>query len=144
MLEKARELAPAVPRSVEIEKPRADIEQLFPYADVLLFSRHFATSRGYDDPQRFLDDIARQTPAVTRTLAWSEAGAYALDRNGRIFHSPAYPPPQLVDTLGAGDTFNAGVIDALLQDTTVAEALQRACRLAGRKCGQPGLAFART
>jgi ketohexokinase len=141
MLEKARELAPAIPRSVEIEKPRADIEQLFPYADVLLFSRHFASNCGYEDPQRFLDDIARQTPAVTRILAWGEAGAYGLDRYGRLFHSPAYPPPQLVDTLGAGDTFNAGIIDALLQDMTLNEALRRACQLAGRKCGQPGLAF---
>jgi len=141
MLEKARELAPAVPRSVEIEKPRADIEQLFPHADVLLFSRHFATSRAYDDPQRFLGDIAGQTPGVIRTLTWGEAGAYALDRDGRLFHSPAYPPPQLVDTLGAGDTFNAGIIDALLRDMTVAEALQRAGQLAGRKCGQPGLDF---
>lgn len=141
MLERARERTPATPRSVEIEKPRPDIEQLFAHADVLLFSRHFAAARGYDDPQRFLEGIARETPRAARLLAWGEAGAYAVDRDGRPFHSPAYPPPQLIDTLGAGDTFNAGIIDALLGGIDLDEALHRACRLAGRKCGQLGLDF---
>ena len=139
MLERAKALAPATPRSVEIEKPRPDLDQLFACADVLLFSRHYALARGYSDPRRFLDGIARETDHAARLLAWGEEGAYALDRNGRLFHSPAYPPPQLIDTLGAGDTFNAGIIDALLRGLTLEEALHQACRLAGRKCGQPGL-----
>ena len=141
MLQHAAEAVPAIPRSVEIEKPRADIEQLFPHADVLLFSRHFAHARGYHDPQRFLADIVRETPAVTRVLAWGEAGAYAVDRSGRPLHSPAYPPPQLIDTLGAGDTFNAGIIDALLRGGGLDAALHHACQLAGRKCGHEGLDF---
>jgi ketohexokinase len=141
ILERAGESNPGIPRSVEIEKPRADIEQLFAHAEVLLFSRHFAHAGGYDDPQRFLDHIARRTPGVIRVLAWGEAGAYALDRDGRPLHSPAYPPPQLVDTLGAGDSFNAGIIDTLLHGGAVDQALQRACRLAGRKCGHDGLDF---
>lgn len=141
MLERARELAPAAPRSVEIEKPRPDIEQLFTHADVLLFSRHFAAARGYTDPERFLRNIERETPKAARVLAWGDAGAYALDRDGRLIHSPAYPPPQAIDTLGAGDTFNAGIIDALLRDTALDGALRHACRLAGRKCGHQGLNF---
>jgi ketohexokinase len=139
MLQRARELVPGVPRSVEIEKPRPDIERLYPFADVLLFSRHFALDRGYNDPQRFLDGIARETPEAARFLTWGEAGAYALDGGGRLLHSPAYPPPHVVDTLGAGDTFNAGIIDALLRGVAAAEALHLACRLAGRKCGREGL-----
>ena len=139
MLERAKALAPATPRSLEIEKPRPDIDQLFANADVLLFSRHFALARGYNEPQRFLDSIAMETSHAVRLLAWGEKGAYAVDRNGRLFHSPAYPPPQLIDTLGAGDTFNAGIIDALLRGITLEESLHQACRLASRKCGQPGL-----
>lgn len=141
MLQRARQVAPNTPRSVEIEKPRPDIERLFALADVLLFSRHYATAQGYNDPTDFLNAIAAQTPNVTRTLTWGEAGAYGLDSNGRRFHSPAYPPPQLVDTLGAGDTFNAGIIDALVQGKSLDEALRQACQLAGRKCGQEGLDF---
>ena len=139
MLERAKALAPATPRSLEIEKPRPDIDQLFANADVLLFSRHFALARGYNEPQRFLDSIAMETSHAVRLLAWGEKGAYAVDHNGRLFHSPAYPPPQLIDTLGAGDTFNAGIIDALLRGISLEESLHQACRLAGHKCGQPGL-----
>jgi ketohexokinase len=141
MLARAKALSPATPRSVEIEKPRADIEQLFTDADVLLFSRHFARAGGYDDPHRFLTDIADKTPNVIRALAWGEAGAYALDPAGRLLHNPAYPPPRLADTLGAGDTFNAGIIDALLDGKDIDQALHAACRLAGRKCGYEGLDF---
>jgi len=141
MLERARQLAPAAPRSVEIEKPRPQIEQLFADADVLLFSRHYAAARGYTDPERFLRGIAPETPNAVRVLAWGEAGAYALDREDSLTHSPAYPPPQLIDTLGAGDTFNAGIIDALTRGSALDEALHHACRLAGRKCGHEGLDF---
>lgn len=141
MLTRARDSAPAVPRSVEIEKPRPNIEHLFKHADILLISRHYATARGYTDPQDFLRSISRETPNTARVLAWGEAGAYALDRDGRLIHSPAYPPPQLIDTLGAGDTFNAGIIDALLRGNMLETALHHACRLAGRKCGHEGLDF---
>lgn len=138
MIERAKEIAPDVPRSVEIEKPRPDIEKLFACTDVILFSRHYALARGYEDPQRFLSDIAGVTSERMRFLTWSDAGAFALDGHNRMFHSPAYPPPQLIDTVGAGDTFNAGIIDALLHESGIEDALHRACRLAGRKCGSDG------
>jgi len=139
MMERAKTLVPNTPLSVEIEKPRPDIERLFAHADVLLFSRHYVRSRSDSDPQRFLSAIAREDHSAVRLLAWGEKGAYGMDRDGRQFHSPAYPPPQLIDTIGAGDTFNAGIIDALLGGCSLEAALERACRLAGHKCGQTGL-----
>lgn len=47
--------------------------------------------------------------------AWAEEGADALGPDGRLLHSDAFPPPRVVDTLGAGDTFNASVIFSLSQ-----------------------------
>lgn len=55
-----------------------------------------------------------------------------------MYESPAYPPEKLVDTLGAGDTFNAGIIHRLLLGRHISEALQYACKLAGTKCGIVG------
>src|SRR3569623_1531043 len=70
-----------------------------------------------------------------------DAARITPDRDGELYHSPAFPPPRVVDTLGAGDTFNAGLIDARVRGLAVREALEQACRLAGRKCGQEGLYF---
>jgi ketohexokinase len=44
----------------------------------------------------------------------------------------------LVDTLGAGDAFNAAIIDGLLAGLSLEPLLARATGLAGRKCGQRG------
>ena len=43
-----------------------------------------------------------------------------------------------MDTLGAGDTFNAGFVHRLSLGSSVEEALTFACRLAGAKCGMLG------
>lgn len=143
MLAHARRTAPATPRSVEIEKPRAGIERLYADATVLLFSRAYARAQGHDDPAAFIAAQRPRAPHAELVLAWGEAGAWACDRDGALHRSPAFPPPRLVDTLGAGDTFNAGYIDARLRGQPPAAALIQACRLAGEKCGHEGLGFRR-
>lgn len=140
MLAWARAQAPERPRSLEIEKEHDGIDELFALADVLLFSRPFARRRGHETALSLLQALHPRCPDAKLICAWGEAGAWALDRSGE-YHSPAFPPARLVDTLGAGDTFNAGVIDALLRGLDLGPALERACHLAGRKCGYAGLDF---
>lgn len=50
---------------------------------------------------------------ATLICAWAEKGADAMGPDGTVIHSDAFPPEKLVDTLGAGDTFNASVIYTL-------------------------------
>lgn len=45
---------------------------------------------------------------------------------------------RVVDTLGAGDTFNAGVICALALGKGMQAALDTGCLVAGTKCGIVG------
>jgi len=42
--------------------------------------------------------------------AWAEEGAIARTPCGLIVQSPAFPPQKVIDTLGAGDTFNAAAL----------------------------------
>ena len=60
MLHHAHTYAPAIPLSVEIEKSRPGIEQLFPHADLLLLSRHYAQSSGFTQPHEFLHHMRCQ------------------------------------------------------------------------------------
>jgi sugar/nucleoside kinase (ribokinase family) len=42
--------------------------------------------------------------------AWADRGAMALAPDGSIVQCPAFPPHKIIDTLGAGDTFNAAIL----------------------------------
>ena len=137
----ARRHKPGLFVSLELEKPRDNIDSLYPLADLLICSRHFAQHVGHAEPQRFLAWMRQQAPQACIIAAWGEEGAYGLGSRDELCHAPALPPEQIVDTLGAGDTFNAAVIDAALRRTAMPELLQVACALAGRKCGHHGFDF---
>jgi len=139
MLACVQKHAPLSRCSLEVEKPREGIEALFPLVDVLLFSRHYATSQGFSDPLALLRSVHAVCPGADLYCAWGEDGAAALDSNGNEYRQAAVVPAKVVDTLGAGDTFNAGIISGYLEDLPVEALLARACRLAGNKCGQDGL-----
>ena len=138
MLQWSRERHPAIPRSLEIEKPRPGIEDLFGLAQVLLFSQTYAVSLGYMEPASLLQSVHRQFPDADLFCTWGVEGAVSLDREGRFTSQEAYIPPSVVDTLGAGDTFNAGVIDGYLAQRDSVTLLREACVLAGEKCGRTG------
>ncbi|MDR9436201.1 MAG: PfkB family carbohydrate kinase [Thiohalophilus sp.] len=128
------------PVSIEIEKPRPGIERLYPYADILLFSRAFAKACDYTCADGLFDDLRRRDVNAILIGAWGDEGAFACDATGQRYHAPASAPARVIDTLGAGDTFNAGVILALLEGRPLDSALNAACELAGRKVGQNGFA----
>lgn len=137
MMDRLRCEFPGLPVSLEVEKHREGIDALFPYADLLLFSKAFADHSGVT-PEVLLQTLGRKLPHAAIVCALSERGALGLSRNGRLMSAAACPPRELVDTIGAGDTFNAAVIDALLRGESLGASLVYACRLAGAKCGQQG------
>ncbi|MBL4852524.1 MAG: ketohexokinase [Gammaproteobacteria bacterium] len=141
MMEYMSTLHPDIPVSLEIEKQREGIEQLFDYPDVLIFSRTFVEQSTYYEPMPFLTDMRKLYQANYLICCWGEQGAYAIDEKGESIHSPAHPVSPVVETLGAGDTFNAALINALIQQEPLGAALYQACELAAYKCGITGFKF---
>ncbi|XP_055482637.1 ketohexokinase isoform X2 [Psammomys obesus] len=125
--------------SVEIEKPREELFQLFSYGEVVFVSKDVAKHLGFQSAAEALRGLySRVRKGATLVCAWAEEGADALGPDGQLLHSDAFPPPRVVDTLGAGDTFNASVIFSLSKGNSMQEALRFGCQVAGRKCGLQG------
>jgi ribokinase len=89
---------------------------------------------------------AETIEAVLRSRDWGGTivavkdgpnGAYGW-ADGKLLHVPAYPA-QPVNTVGAGDSFNAGVMAAVRQGSNLKTALQYGCATAAIKISRPGL-----
>ncbi len=138
MLAHARALRVDQPLSLELEKPRPGVEALPPLADVIVVARAYAEARGHWSAADCLHALRRQAPDALLVCPWGADGAWALERDGTLLHQPAFDTGPVVDSIGAGDSFNAALVDALATGHTPAEALARACLLAGLKVSQAG------
>eukprot|EP00054_Salpingoeca_dolichothecata_P019111 m.118539 g.118539 ORF g.118539 m.118539 type:complete len:317 (+) comp23130_c0_seq3:52-1002(+) len=126
--------------SVEIEKKRKNMtmEDVIPFADVVFFGKDFATSRNFLNAKDCLEHFYSSAKESTKMIcAWGEAGAACMSSEG-YFHQPAFKPTKVVDTLGAGDTFNGAAIVAMAKGASLQDALTFACRVAGLKVGIDG------
>ena len=95
---------------------------------------------------------ANRARRVIWIMAWGALGAFAIEcvrsQDGRgvehdktkVHFSPAAKLARVVDSTGAGDTFNAAVISALSRGASVdvGEALRVGCHVAGKKVAQDG------
>lgn len=55
-------------------------------------------------------------------------GAHTYTEDGN-FHTPAFPPLKIVDTVGAGDGFAAGVVSGLMEGLSIQDSVQRGCAI---------------
>ena len=138
MLNIAKTFLTNQPISLEIEKPRKGIEALFNQANLLIFSHDYATQKGFKDGHALLSSIQQAAPNAKIVCTWGEQGVWFADINQTIQHLHA-TPVNAIDTLGAGDTFNASLIHHLIHGETLDNAVQHANNLAGKKCTQIGL-----
>ena len=86
------------------------------------------------NPVQALTQVPIQDPAQRQAQAQTPAHTQAQAQ------TQARTEAQVRDTLGAGDVFNAALIDGLLWGLGLEPLLARATALAGHKCGRSGLA----
>jgi len=140
LMQQVRSQVPNVTISLELEKPRDRIEQLFGYADVLLCGQHFARAHGHNSGEGFLKAMQTDLPGTCEMIcAWGKQGAFFMSENGEVLTVPAFAQEKVIDSRAAGDVFNAAYIDARVQGLSLAESIESACKLAGHKCGHQGL-----
>ncbi|XP_029161072.1 ketohexokinase-like [Nylanderia fulva] len=99
--------------SMELENPKsgARLLDLLSHADLVFISKDFAKIQGFNNMKEVIHTIGQDTRFRGAIIcAWGEEGAIARTPCGVIVQSPAFPPYSVIDTLGAGDTFNAAVL----------------------------------
>ena len=139
MLQYLKQHHPNIPCSVEFEKQRESIQQLYKFADVLIFSKNYCLKSEQNDAEKFLSTLSKQFSDKTFILAWGDQGCYGCRSGSDILHSAAHKPTTITDTLAAGDTFNAGIIDSLINACNLEKTLDNANHLAACKIAVNGL-----
>ncbi|MCW8931462.1 MAG: PfkB family carbohydrate kinase [Gammaproteobacteria bacterium] len=137
MMQWCRQQCPGTPISVEIEKPRDSIQELFELADTILFSKQYALSKSVTSAKDLCHLISSQYNDKSIVCAWGDTGAGASFKQG--YHWQNALDIKAIDTLAAGDVFNAAIIDQQLKKYPLEKCLEFACQLAGKKCAQKGI-----
>jgi ketohexokinase len=138
MLNIARTFCPNTPISLELEKPRAGIETLLGVPNLIIIAKHYATDTGLANAEAAIEHVRPFAAQATLVCTWGSEGAWFASPGGPVQHQPAIPVPRVVDTLGAGDTFNAGLLHKLAEGHPIDEAVRFATELAARKIRQQG------
>ena len=134
--------------SGEMEKPKrlTELEALFqPKCDILIISKDIGRAKGFQNSKETLAYYASlELNAKILICPWGESGAgYAkksdVENTWDIEHVPSFKiEDKAIDTLGAGDSFNAGLLYGILSENSVADCTKYACFLAKEKCVQDG------
>lgn len=137
MLQYLKEHHKNIPCSIEFEKNRPGINQLYPYSDTLIFSKNYCIKTSGNNPEKFIQEMHNKYSNSTIILAWGDKGSYGFSKSNEIIFSPAILQNNIVDTIGAGDTFNAAIINSLIDNNSLKDTLYNANKLAAYKISVP-------
>lgn len=111
------------------EKMAECLNSIAAQADVFLPGvKEASLLMGEDDPEKIAAwYLSRGTKTVIVKLG--ARGAYYASCDGQSGYVPGFAVEKIVDTVGAGDGFAAGVLTALLEDMPLPEAVRRGCAI---------------
>ncbi|CAK7263132.1 hypothetical protein SEPCBS57363_000412 [Sporothrix epigloea] len=114
--------------SVEVEKPgREGLRDLAAVADIVFYSKSWAEEEGYASAEHCLcvesDNLSEGALSFCTWGAEGAAAALSRRSGGSVVNclAPHVPAASVVDTVGAGDTFVAGVLYQLVTNKAIQE-----------------------
>jgi sugar/nucleoside kinase (ribokinase family) len=104
------------------EKWDLDLSALLPYVDIFLPNIHeLKYLTGASDLASAVKSI--QSFAKTVVVKCGSEGAYAFAEQ-EVFHQPAFLNKHVIDSIGAGDSFNAGFLHRFLEQRSIKDCLE--------------------
>ncbi len=114
------------------------IRSLASHCDILLPGMDEAQLlTGFSDPEMAARELHALGPELVVIKLGAE-GALALHSDGQVLRSPAIPVERIVDPVGAGDAFAAGLLTGLLRAFPLEDALALANRCGALALTSPG------
>ena len=110
------------------------VEKGLSHTDILKVNDEEMRTLGFA-PESLFDRFPRLKTVVETRGA---AGCRVTSRDGEAFDSPAIADGPVVDTVGAGDSFSAAFLAAVLRGESLASAAEAGNRLAGKVAARAG------
>jgi len=140
-------VAHKVPVVVDVEEITNETRALADLATILIANapiiQALASSADDGDLRSAVASLAALRAGRTVVATIGPGGAYGAEHGSReVVHVPAVKC-DVRDTTGAGDSFHAGYVDALVRGLSLREAITFATHVAAAKCETPGSAVTR-
>ena len=110
------------------------VEKGLAHTDILKVTDEEMRTLGFAPESLFARFPRLKTVVETR----GAAGCRVISRSGEAFDSPAISDGPVVDTVGAGDSFSAAFLAAVLHGESLASAAEAGNRLAGKVAARAG------
>ena len=106
------------------EKWAINLTELLPTLDIFLPNKaEFLLLTDSDSLEEGIEKIKVIAPDITLIIKDGANGAYAW-KAGKLIHQPAFLNTEVVDCIGAGDSFNAGLIHAFIKGSSLEKCLE--------------------
>src|SRR5215468_7965472 len=127
-----------MPVTIDLDTAYPGIDDLLPMVDCLITSQGLANElTGTMDEQQALKKLNERYGCYLVAMTQGARGALAYVENQYIA-SPAFRPPVIRDTTGAGDAFRAGFIYGLCKGYSIEETMRAANAVAALQCRELG------